>query len=628
MRQVGKLSKRQTWNILPGVLMCCILLSACIFRPKETESNKDQQVEIWLQDDLDSTEEVIATRYTYFEAIEREIVRVKILDLASGKIREAVLDMQNGAQVDYDSFRDLALSAWVEQHGSATPALVSLLESAPRPATLVDVGVAPNDKFEEMQREFGEQDIEIISTYRPFVTLRSSAEQIREISLLPYVSIVAIHQPIINLSIEAAEDLRQPTLSEPHSLGSGVGWLTAILEPQSCVKRDHPDFSQVQWQPRFGDSDCDIDALNGHSTLVAGVLGAFRRTSETAGLWRGGLFEVDRSNVEAVEDMWARRPILVNASFTIGKHIDAVLIDKEVYENGTFVFNGSGNSRRREAHCYAYNALCVGGYLINQTPGNFGDDTIYMRSSYINDESNGREYPDVLGPAAVRTADREGDYEPVHGTSFSSPAVTGLAGLLLTHFPFPLFEKPALMRAVLMASAQAHPIPDNLLRIPDINDEIDDRMGVGAPNGDRAKAIMEQRTFMFKKVSPSTLGLQATFDVKVEERVRVVLAWDQCPGYTVNGEDNPQLLVDLDLSVRAPSNVAEGQVDIHTNVSFVDNKEVVEFVTRAAGQVSVIVSADRFGKCEADGNLALAPMGIAWTKEPAPSKFTNPQLPP
>jgi hypothetical protein len=324
--------------------------------------------------------------------------------------------------------------------------------------------------------------------------------------------------------------------------------------------------------------------------------------------------------------MWDRQPHLVNASFTLPKSF-AKMVDEEVYGRGLFVFNSAGNDANETpvcepkeiTYCYAYNTLCVGGYKHQRTIGTFGDDTVEKKSSYCNDAASGRESPQVLGPWSARSAHWGWHipgrptynqlYETSGGTSLAAPGVTGLAALLLVNYPFDLWERPALMRAVLMASAQAHPIIDGGRRVPNFNDGVDDRMGVGAPNGDRAQAIMDHRSYRFQRATPQQLGLQASFTAAFQERVRVVLAWDQCPDYLTN---DPELKVDLDLTVRAPGLVRPVTI---TNPSFVDNWEVVEFITMG-GTLEIHVSAARFDACAAEGNQQRVPMAIAWTKEP------------
>jgi hypothetical protein len=309
--------------------------------------------------------------------------------------------------------------------------------------------------------------------------------------------------------------------------------------------------------------------------------------------------------------MWQNAK-LVNASFTISE-VAGKVIDEQVYKRGIFVFNGAGNDSK-PARCYAYNSLCVGGYSDQNTIGTFSDDIVWGGGSTANrPDLGGREWPHVLGPITARqTAGPKytNAYETDFGTSYATPGITGLAGLLLSNYSSALSQKPALMRAVLMASAQAHKVRDRNLAVPNFSDTIDDRMGVGVPNGTRAKAIMSGMTYRYLKAAPTQLGLLASVPVKRSDRVRVVLAWDQCPGYTAT---DPQLTVDLDLVVRAP--YAGTTALKYTNPSFVDNWEVVEFVASSTSTITIHVSAARFGACTADNGQKLVPMAIAWTKE-------------
>jgi hypothetical protein len=89
-------------------------------------------------------------------------------------------------------------------------------------------------------------------------------------------------------------------------------------------------------------------------------------------------------------------------------------------------------------------------------------------------------------------------------------------------------------------------------------------MGVGTPNGDRAQAIMDAGSYRYRRATPQQLGLQASFTAGFQERVRVVLAWDQCPDYA-----DRELKVDLDLVVR--ERIIGPVSRTYTNPSFADN---------------------------------------------------------
>jgi len=606
--------------------LCSLLLIGCI--PNVEEISLAKIFTVWpaIRDELGPTETIVARRIIDFDGMAGSLLQLKIVDNITGQIRDVLVDISSGDHRDFDSVRQEAVVAWRELYGAASPELIDVLRDGAIDVYHIDVEVTDYEHISVLRRELMSQGIEIVSVYGPILTVRSTQDQILTLSRLPYVSSIVPHYSRENLALNAAADLGQEPVAVSHRLGIGVGWLTAIWEVEACIFRSHEDFEHIQWQPRLGDETCNVNNQAGHSTKVAGVLGAFRGTAQTVGLYRGGFFDVDSYNESATSDMWARHPIFVNASFEISR-ADAWGIDKAAYETGVMVFNGAGNEAEDEAHCFAFNALCVGGYNHQRTINLYEDDTLVAGSSYRNDARNGREFPDLLGPYHVLTAtNRQFALAPDSGTSFSTPAVTGLGALLLTSYPFVFFQRPALMRAVLMASAQAHPIIVDGRRIPDLSDAIDDRTGAGVPNGFRAQAIMDERSFAFRRITPSTLGVQASFEVDVQERVRVVLTWDQCPGYMAYAPGGVQLTADLDLAVQAPSALLSPfeQTITYTNVSFVDNKEIVEFVSQAAGTVDVVVSGDRFGTCEADGNVAVAPMALAWTKEPAPIVITSP----
>jgi hypothetical protein len=571
-----------------------------------------------IEDMLGATERIVAQRSERFEPLGREIIRTKILDQTTMDIREVTRDT-SGAMVDYGQLRSEARLAFQAEHGAAHPALTKRLARGGGAPIEVAIEVEHEADLEAVKAGVRWLGGEIIEQRRRVIVARAEPYAVREIVRLARVEAVLPHQPSRTLALNNARDLGQEPLAVAHRLGAGLGFRVAIWEPKACVNRAHPDFDEVDWQPRYG--TCDFRDFGKHSTAVAGILAADRESAGTAGLFRGKLFDVDDDDIAAVADMWARQPHLVNASFTV-KSLDGKMIDEEVYRRKVFVFNGSGNignptqicGPEEFACCYAYNSLCVGGYSHKNTFGTFGDDTVAGGSGYRNDPVNGRESPQVLGPFCVgQTANYTSTgYIGECGTSYATPGITGLAALLLVNYPFDLWQKPALMRAVLMASAQAHPIIDGGRRVPDFNDGVDDRMGVGAPNGQRAQAIMGARSYRYQRATPQQLGLQASFTVGTQERVRVVLAWDQCPDYLSN---DPELKVDLDLVVRQRVFGPWG-ITI-TNPSFVDNWEVVEFIA-SGGTVEIHVSAARFGACAAEGNQRRVPMAIAWTKEPLP----------
>ncbi len=583
------------------VLSTLLLTSTACAPPIESATER-------VTSELVGDERIVGQQRIPLDASGRTVVRAKVLDPDRMTTRDVDVDADDHQLVDLDALRRADAALLRARYHTADRALIARLEAGDEDVS-VELALASLEDAAAVTAEVEAAGGAVERTRGRFLVVHAPAALAARLGALPQVDEVVLHQPRQNLALGIARDLAQGPLAVMHRNGTGTGLLAAVWELDTCVNKAHTDFRSVTWQARHPGTPCSTAAQQGHSTGVAGVLAADRGGTNTAGLFAGELLEVDDRNDAAVTDMWARRPQIVNASFTITL-FDGAMIDEEVYRRGAFVFNGSGNDASSIAHCHAYNSLCVGGYNAG-TINAYGDDTINASSGHFN--FLGREYPQVVGPwAAGASASRSGTtgYTGWFGTSFATPGVAGLGALLLTNFPFALWEKPSLMRAVLMASAHAHPVYDNGLAAPRFSDAIDDRMGVGAPNGARAQAIMSGSTYRYRKITPAELGLQASFPVNMHDRVRVVVAWDQCPGYVAA---NPELKVDFDLSVRAPGMMPR-MPEAYSNPSFADNWEVIDFVAQRNGTAEVHLSASRFGTCAAEGGVARAPVSIAWTK--------------
>ncbi|WP_395838297.1 S8 family serine peptidase [Archangium violaceum] len=585
---------------------------------KGNPSGSEHRLTRLLREHARAGETVAWQRTLPLPATGMELVRAKFLDTATGEVRELTLDARSGTPVPYDEALREEERAWRARHGAATRELSARLETA-APNDVLSVWVVARAGRERELRAALEDTPVTLHRDRPEgIELSATAEVIDRLRHVPVLDAMTLAPERRPLALDNAKDVGQPAVSASHELGVGVGWLMAVWEPEACISRAHPDFQSVVWRGRPGGSDCDpLGRWVGHSTHVASALVADRRPQGTVGLFRGGLVDIDDTLDSAVEAMWRLDPVIVNASFSTAEP-DGRRIDQEVYARGSFVFTGAGNNGGAGyARCWAYNALCVGGYDDKGTHGFFGDDSLWARTTYRNNRS-GREVPHVAGPAnASKLARGSSGHTAESGTSYSTPAVAGLAGLLTATHPFDLWRRPALMRAVLMASAQAHPIadPNGGWRVPDFDDGNDDRVGVGAPNGARAHHIVTHKAYFYDSTfEPADLGRQVRIPVGANERLRVVLAWDQCPGYSTW---MPQLNADFDMVLEAPAGQFPRPPDRYSNLSGVDNWEVIEVTTLLPRTFTVKLSAPRWSPCDDEGGRQRVRLALAWATEPA-----------
>jgi hypothetical protein len=228
------------------------------------------------------------------------------------------------------------------------------------------------------------------------LVLHAEPTAVQQIVKLDGVEIATAYREPTTIALNAAKDLKQGVLAVAHQSGWGEGIRSAIYELDACIVRTHPDFASIMWESRHSSTPCNPNTTAGHATAVAGVYAADRGGTSTVGMFAGRMFDVDARSTDAVNDMWDRLPQLVVASWTIGL-IEGRRIDTEAYEHGTFVFNGSGNDSADVANCYAYNAICVGGYETKGTYGTYSDDTPPVGAySYLNYDN--REGPSLVGP--------------------------------------------------------------------------------------------------------------------------------------------------------------------------------------------------------------------------------------
>lgn len=257
-------------------------------------------------------------------------------------------------------------------------------------------------------------------------------------------------------------------------------------------------------------------------------------------------------------DDMPRKPLVVNSSLGVSDEIWESRsymerkIDAAVFSNRLLFVTSAGNSAPSPIYSSmagAKNALVVG------ASQHVGDIAGFSSPGPTWD---GRLSPKVVGSGvAIQSpgggGSRDG-YGPASGTSFSSPAVGGVAALVMDAVP-ELREEPAALRARLMASAIK---PDGFLGASSAF-ALDNTHGPGSLQNLYGLGKVSARTAVLNRdAEDGWVGGTTAFDVDPNSylshdivvpdgasRLEVVLTWDEPPAETITDT----VLHDLDLWV-------------------------------------------------------------------------------
>ena len=314
-------------------------------------------------------------------------------------------------------------------------------------------------------------------------------------------------------------------------------------------------------------------------------------------------------------DDMARKALVINSSLGFlsdiweGRSVVERKIDASVWAARQLFVTSAGNSRDLAASSMAgaKNALSVG------AAQNIGDIAGF---SSLGPTYDGRLMPKVVG-TGVRVASAAGQgapdgYNVFSGTSMSSPAIVGVAALVMDAVP-ELKEEPAALRARLMASAIK---PDAFLgraaAFP-----LDNTNGPGAINNVYGLGKVSARTAVLSRDDEhGWTGGSAAFEIAADShvyhdivvpegasRLDVVMTWDEPPADSIT---NP-VLHDLDLWVDRGASCGDIAACGHYNSrSRIDNVEWVIVPNPPAGVYRLKVLPNRIY-----GDVPRA--GLAWT---------------
>lgn len=295
------------------------------------------------------------------------------------------------------------------------------------------------------------------------------------------------------------------------------------------------------------------------------------------------------------------KPLIVNMSLSAanlrwdGRSSASRKLDSTVWSHHQLyvVANSNSSIHGFSNFAAAKNSLAVGA----------AQDSAELASfSSLGPTADGRLIPSIVGMGVdVLSAEGDGSYDTyfrLSGTSMSSPAVAGVAALLMDASPEHR-EQPALVRARLMASAIK---PDAWFESEEVFPS-DNTNGPGSIQARYGMGLVSGRTSVLNNDSDEGwLGSGATVsmeddtyayqDIEVPEgasRLDVVMTWDEPPADTIASS----VLNDLDLWIDYQADCGSGSCGEYSSQSKIDNVEWVIVRNPEPGTYRVKIAANR-----------------------------------
>lgn len=308
------------------------------------------------------------------------------------------------------------------------------------------------------------------------------------------------------------------------------------------------------------------------------------------------------------------KPLIVNVSLSSrrltfdGQSTGPRKLDSTVWSHRQLYVVSNANS---DIHGYsnygsAKNSLAVGAAQDSGEIASF---------SSVGPTVDGRLLPSVVGMGVhIYSAEGDGNFDTyvrLSGTSMSTPAVAGVAALLMDASRDHR-EQPALARARLMASAIK---PDAWFESRDVFPS-DNSDGPGSIQSQYGMGLVSARTSILNNDSPegwsnsgATVSMEdgtyAYQDIEVPEgasRLDVVMTWDEPPADTIANT----VLNDLDLWIDYQADCGSGACGEYSSQSKIDNVEWVIVQNPEPGTYRVKIAGHRV---YTDAPRA----GVAWT---------------
>jgi hypothetical protein len=392
---------------------------------------------------------------------------------------------------------------------------------------------------------------------------------------------------------------------------TGAGARIAIIE-DSRVDFNNSCLSANNLGTRVP-NDPEVDD---HATACAGIAASthnnFGGIAPGAGIYSSNIVSyANFANIAAATDAAAQNADISNNSWGLdgcgydgsvnvwGRHADYVVryiwdtVTASAGNNGFCISKGYVNSVGS-----GFNTIAVGNYDDLGTVES-SDNEMWPTSSWEDPISlhGDREKPEVAAPGAhIKTTIMSPNLncnndEIGSGTSFSAPAVAGLAADLM-QVNTSLRVYPESVKALILAGAT-----DNVEGAPGLSE----KDGAGGVNALTSYTSVVNNRYTWRYVVPSSFDASRNITINLGwvnagQRVKVALVWDSTP--TSDYLTDP-LKADLDLYVYGPT-------QSQYSVSWDNSYEVVDFTAASSGNFQIKVHNYRF-----DGFNEY--VGVAWS---------------
>ncbi|HMO13650.1 MAG TPA: S8 family peptidase [Pirellulaceae bacterium] len=388
---------------------------------------------------------------------------------------------------------------------------------------------------------------------------------------------------------------------------TGNGIRVAVIERYGRVNLNNPYLNVAQQQMTY-------TSLHWHAASVAGVIASRHSTHRgiapfvqlyVGGSHAGWDSELQQSMTWA--RTWGARVINNSWGYDDTSRVPNAMaryLDNLVFTHRMTVVNSAGNRGAQTVPnvtnpATAYNIITVGSFDDRNTLLT-ADDVMSTFSSYLNPTSTSgdRIKPEVVAPGTAiinLTNASPWLHGGVNGTSFSAPAVSGIAALIMQRAPS-LQQWPEVVKAIIMATALQNLEGAARLSTRDgaggVQAHLADDVTRGVNGGWGGTNYNTNAAF--------TTNLR-TISLVAGKRTRVVIAWNNNPNYA-SYASRPS--ADVDLQILGPN----GQVVIGS-YSFDNTYEIVDFVPSVTGNYTIRARKHRM-------DMTPGYLGYAWYRVP------------